>query len=85
MGVTPYCIGTPNPLMIRTALRHLGGHAASSVLIGDQMETDIVAGMEAGMPTVLVLTGMARQDQIARLAYQPTAIILSIAAIDLMA
>jgi NagD protein len=76
----PYCIGKPNPLFLQLALQQIDGHVESSLLIGDQMETDMVAGIEAGMPTVLVLTGSAPSQGVTRLAYQPTRILPSIAA-----
>ena len=57
-GVQPYYIGKPNPLMIRSALRQIGAHSESTVMIGDRMDTDIVTGLEAGLETILVLTGI---------------------------
>jgi NagD protein len=54
-GVHPYDVGKPNPLMTRSALRAIGTHSETTVMIGDRMDTDIVAGME----TVLVLTGIS--------------------------
>jgi len=56
-GVKPYYIGKPNPLMMRTALHTLTAHSEDSVMIGDRMDTDIIAGIERGMRTMLVLTG----------------------------
>ena len=57
-GVEPYFVGKPNPLMMRTALNAIGAHSESTVMIGDSMDTDIVAGLEAGLETILVLTGV---------------------------
>src|SRR5690242_15883832 len=57
-GVEPYFVGKPNPLMMRAALNRLEAHSETTVMIGDRMDTDIVAGLEAGMRTVLVLTGI---------------------------
>ena len=82
-GVKPYYIGKPNPLMMRTALRRLNGHSESSVMIGDRMDTDIVAGTEAGMQTILVLTGVTKREQVERFPYRPTLILDSIADIEL--
>jgi len=82
-GVKPYYIGKPNPLMMRTALRRLNGHSESSVMIGDRMDTDIVAGTEAGMQTILVLTGVTKREQVERFPYKPTIILDSIAEIEL--
>lgn len=81
-GVKPYFIGKPNPLMMRAALRRLNGHSESSVMIGDRMDTDIVAGTEAGMQTILVLTGVTQREQIGRFPYKPTVILNSVAEIQ---
>lgn len=81
-GVKPYYIGKPNPLMMRTALRRLGGHSETSIMIGDRMDTDIVAGTEAGMETALVLTGVTRREQIDRYPYCPTYVFNSVADIE---
>ncbi len=78
-GVEPYFIGKPNPLMMREALRAIGAHSESTVMIGDRMETDIVAGIEAGMSTVLVLTGITTRDEAERFPYRPTRIVDSVA------
>ena len=83
-GVKPYYVGKPNPLMMRTALRALSAHAHSedSVMIGDRMDTDIVAGLESGLRTVLVLTGVTQREQVERFPYRPTWIRESIADIE---
>jgi NagD protein len=71
-GVKPYFIGKPNPLMMRTALRTLGAHSEDSVMIGDRMDTDIIAGIESGLRTILVLTGVTTHEQVERFPYRPT-------------
>ena len=81
-GVKPYFIGKPNPLMMRTALRRLNGHSESSVMIGDRMDTDIVAGTEAGIQTILVLTGVTKREQVDRFPYKPTIILDSVVEIE---
>lgn len=81
-GVKPYFIGKPNPLMMRAALRQLNGHSESAVMIGDRMDTDIVAGTEAGMHTILVLTGVTSREQVERFPYRPTTILESVAHIE---
>ncbi len=81
-GVKPYFIGKPNPLMMRSALRRLNGHSETSVMIGDRMDTDIVAGTEAGMQTILVLTGVTSRAQVDRFPYRPTVILNSVAEIE---
>jgi NagD protein len=81
-GVTPFFIGKPNPLMMRTALNYLGVHSENTVMIGDRMETDMVAGVESGMETILVLSGVTRLDEMDRFPYQPARIAVSVAEID---
>lgn len=79
-GVHPYFIGKPNPLMIRSALRQIGAHSESTVMIGDRMDTDIVTGLEAGLETILVLTGITEaEEQAGRFSYLPTRIVASVA------
>jgi 5'-nucleotidase len=82
-GVTPYFIGKPNPLMMRSALRRLGAHSENTIMIGDRMETDIVGGMESGIETILVLSGVTRREDVERYPYRPTRIVESVAEIDL--
>lgn len=78
-GVRPYFVGKPNPLMMRSALRRLDGHSETSMMIGDRMDTDIIAGTEAGMTTTLVLTGVTTRESVARFPYRPTHIVDSVA------
>jgi NagD protein len=73
-GKKAYFCGKPNPLMMRTGLRLLNCHSAEAVIIGDRMDTDIVAGTESGIATVLVLTGVSTRDTVRKYAYQPTVI-----------
>ena len=70
-GKQAYFIGKPNPLMMRTGLKKLGVHSEDSVMIGDRMDTDIVAGVETGLETVLVLTGVSTRENIKKFSYQP--------------
>jgi len=77
--VSPYFVGKPNPLMMRTALNFLGIHSENTVMVGDRMETDIVSGIESGLETILVLTGVTSRDEVARYPYQPTYIVNSVA------
>jgi NagD protein len=81
-GVSPFFVGKPNPWMMRSALNHLDVHSENAVMIGDRMETDIVAGVESGMETILVLTGVTRREDVARYPYQPTHIVESVAEIE---
>jgi NagD protein len=78
-GVQPYFVGKPNPLMMRTALNRVDAHSESTVMIGDRMDTDVVSGLEAGLRTILVLTGSTRPDQVERFPYRPTRVVRSIA------
>src|SRR5919112_3457878 len=78
-GVEPYYVGKPNPLMMRSALNRLDAHSETTVMIGDRMDTDIISGLEAGMRTVLVLTGSTRVTQVDRFPYRPTRVVDSIA------
>ena len=81
-GVKPYFVGKPNPLMMRRALNFLGTHSEQTIMVGDRMDTDIVAGMEAGMETILVLSGVTRAEDVDRFPYRPTQVLPSIASIQ---
>src|SRR4051795_6031639 len=78
-GVEPYYVGKPNPLMMRSALNRIDAHSESTVMIGDRMDTDVISGLEAGLRTVLVLTGSTRADAVDRFPYRPTRVVDSIA------
>ena len=78
-GVDPYFVGKPNPLMIRSALNALDAHSETTAMIGDRMDTDIVAGLEAGLEATLVLTGISTRADAERFAYRPARIVDSIA------
>jgi NagD protein len=78
-GVAPYFVGKPNPLMMRSALNALQAHSESTAMIGDRMDTDIVAGIEAGLETILVLTGVTARDETERFPYRPSRIVDSVA------
>ena len=70
-----YFVGKPNPLMMRSALNTVGGHSETTAMIGDRMDTDIVAGLEAGLHTILVLTGVTTAPEIERFPYRPSQIV----------
>ncbi|MDX3096192.1 HAD-IIA family hydrolase [Streptomyces sp. ME01-24h] len=78
-GKDPYFVGKPNPLMMRTGLNTIGAHSETSAMIGDRMDTDVLAGLEAGMQTFLVLTGLTEAGDIDRFPYRPTTVVDSIA------
>ena len=81
-GVAPYFVGKPNPLMMRSALNSIDAHSEDTLMVGDRMDTDVVAGLEAGMRTVLVLSGSTRPDEVDRFPYRAWRVIDSIAALD---
>ena len=74
-GKQAYFCGKPNPLMMRTGLNLLGCHSGEAVMVGDRMDTDIISGMECGMSTVLVLSGVSTRETIATFAYRPTVVL----------
>ena len=80
-GVKPYFVGKPNAVMIREGLNRLDAHSKTTVMIGDRMDTDIRAGTEAGIETILVLSGVAQRDDILRFSFRPTRVVDSVAAL----
>lgn len=70
-GKQPFVVGKPNAFMMRAALRHLQAHSEETWMVGDNMDTDIIAGVQTGMTTVLVLSGVSREEDLARYAYRP--------------
>jgi NagD protein len=78
-GVDPYYVGKPNPLMMRSALNAIEAHSESTAMIGDRMDTDVVAGLEAGLETILVLTGVTKRGEEERYSYLPSKIVDSVA------
>jgi NagD protein len=74
-GMEPYVVGKPNPMMFRSAMNRIGAHSENTGMIGDRMDTDIVAGIEAGLHTVLVLTGISDTAEIARYPFRPDEIL----------
>jgi NagD protein len=78
-GKDPYIVGKPNPMMFRSAMRKIKAHSESTDMIGDRMDTDIVAGIEAGLHTILVRTGISDDAEIAKYPFRPTEILTSVA------
>ncbi len=74
-GKTAYYVGKPNPLMMRTGLKILGIHSAETAIIGDRMDTDIIAGIESGLDSVLVLSGVTTRSEIEQYPYRPRLIL----------
>ncbi|MDR1790352.1 MAG: HAD-IIA family hydrolase [Propionibacteriaceae bacterium] len=75
----PYIVGKPNPVMFRYALNRIGAHSEVTGMIGDTMDTDIVAGMEAGLHTILVLTGSTKAEDVDVYPYRPSRVLNSVA------
>src|SRR5215210_1710453 len=78
-GVDPYYVGKPNPLMMRSALNAIEAHSETTAMIGDRMDTDIVSGLEAGLETVLVLSGVTTPGEVEGYSYRPSRIVDSVA------
>ena len=81
-AVSPFFVGKPNPLMVRTALNYLGVHSEETIIVGDRMDTDIIGGVQNGMDSILVLTGVTKPEQIERYSYIPTYVYDSVAEIE---
>ncbi|MGW0764034.1 HAD-IIA family hydrolase [Streptomyces sp. NPDC002676] len=78
-GKEPYFVGKPNPLMMRAGLNAIGAHSETSAMIGDRMDTDVLAGLEAGMRTFLVLSGVTQPDDIDRYPFRASQVVDSVA------
>jgi NagD protein len=66
-----YFIGKPNPLMMRHAIKKIGCQREDTLIIGDRMDTDIIAGIESGIETALVLSGITKKEDLVMFPYQP--------------
>jgi len=82
-GRSPFYCGKPNPFMMRSALNYLGVHSENTVMVGDRMDTDIIAGIQSGMETILVLTGVTSKEQIEDFPYRPFRTLKSVASIEI--
>ncbi|MFI2754065.1 HAD-IIA family hydrolase [Cellulomonas sp. P22] len=78
-GRTPYFVGKPNPMMFRSALNRIDAHSESTAMIGDRMDTDVIAGIEAGLQTFLVLTGSTAAADLPGFPFRPSHVVDSIA------
>ncbi len=74
-GRNAYYVGKPNPLIMRHALKKLGCIREETAIIGDRMDTDIVAGIESEIDTVLVLTGVTKRETLGAFPYQPSLVL----------
>ena len=82
-GREPYIVGKPNPMMFRSAMNRIQAHSETTAMIGDRMDTDIIAGMEAGLHTVLVYTGITQPADVEAYPFRPDQALNSVA--DLIA
>jgi NagD protein len=78
-GVDPYYVGKPNPLMMRSALNALDAHSETTAMVGDRMDTDVVSGLEAGLHTILVLTGVTTAEEAERFPFRASRVVDSVA------
>lgn len=72
VGVEPFFVGKPNALMMRHALNHIDAHSENTMMIGDRMDTDIMSGVQAGLRTILVMSGSTKKAEVDRYPYRPT-------------
>ena len=77
-GAEPYFIGKPNPMMLRSAMNRIDAHSEETAMVGDRMDTDVVAGIEAGLETILVLSGSTKPDDVHRFPFRPSRIVDSV-------
>ena len=75
----PYVVGKPNPMMFRYAMNMIGAHSETTTMVGDRMDTDVISGMEAGLRTVLVLSGVTRRDEVDGFPFRPSLVRDSVA------
>ncbi|MEO6200456.1 MAG: HAD-IIA family hydrolase [Cryobacterium sp.] len=77
-GMDPYVVGKPNPMMFRSAMNKIGAHSENTAMIGDRMDTDIIAGIEAGVHTILVMTGISDEAELNRYPFRPDEILAGV-------
>lgn len=82
-GKTPFFVGKPNPLMMRSAMRYLDVHSEDTIMVGDRMDTDVIAGVMSGLDTILVLSGVSKREDVKRFPYRPTRILNSVSEIEI--
>ncbi|QJC22154.1 HAD-IIA family hydrolase [Arcanobacterium buesumense] len=70
-GRSPFFVGKPNPVMLRNGLNKIGAHSEETAIVGDRMDTDILAGVETGLRTHLVLTGSTKRSDIEKFPFRP--------------
>lgn len=74
-----YFVGKPNPVMMRAGLNQIGAHSETTAMVGDRMDTDIVAALEAGMESILVLTGSTTRPDVDKFPFRPSRVVSSVA------
>ncbi|HAE86365.1 MAG TPA: TIGR01457 family HAD-type hydrolase, partial [Anaerolineaceae bacterium] len=79
--ISPFFVGKPNPLMMRSALNYLDVHSEDTIMIGDRMDTDVLSGISSGLDTALVLSGVTAREDVGRYPYRPRWIFESVAEI----
>jgi NagD protein len=77
--VEPYFVGKPNPLMMRAGLNKIQAHSETTAMVGDRMDTDVLCGLEAGLQTFLVLTGVTQATDVDRYPYRASTVVPSVA------
>lgn len=82
-GRSPFFCGKPNPFMMRSALKYLGVHSEDTIMVGDRMDTDVISGIQSGMETILVLSGVTSEKQIKEYPFRPHHVVKSVADISL--
>ncbi|QIZ76938.1 HAD-IIA family hydrolase [Ferrimonas lipolytica] len=83
-GKKPFYVGKPSSYIIRAALNHIDSHSTDTIIVGDNMSTDILAGFQAGLETVLVLSGVSKQDSIEQYPFRPNHIFANAGEIDIV-
>ena len=82
-GRKPFFCGKPNPFMMRSALNYLGVHSENTIMVGDRMDTDVIAGIQSGMETILVLSGVTTRKMIVEFPFRPGQVLKSVAEIEI--
>ncbi len=82
-GRKPFFCGKPNPFMMRSALNYLGVHSENTIMVGDRMDTDVIAGIQSGMETILVLSGVTTRKMIVEFPFRPGQVMKSVAEIEI--
>ncbi|EOF5307073.1 ribonucleotide monophosphatase NagD, partial [Salmonella enterica] len=83
-GRKPFYVGKPSPWIIRAALNKMQAHSEETVIVGDNLRTDILAGFQAGLETILVLSGVSTINDIDSMPFRPSWIYPSVAEIDVI-